>query len=127
MEASGTLPSLTAEGAYAVQTELTALRQTDGWTRVGYKLGYTSEAMRRQMGVSTPNFGPLFDHMTVPSGSTVSQFVQPRVEPEVAVVLAEDLSGTGLGIAEVATAVARVHASVEIVDSIWTGYRFSYE
>lgn len=127
LDANDALPLPTADLAYAVQRELTALRHAEGWARIGYKLGYTSEAMRRQMGVSTPNFGPLFTHMMVPSGSTVSQFVQPRVEPEIAVILADDLAGTDLGIGEVAAAVARVHASLEIVDSIWTGYRFSYE
>ena len=35
--------------AYAVQRRLTALRTGRGAARIGYKLGYTSQAMREQI------------------------------------------------------------------------------
>jgi 2-keto-4-pentenoate hydratase len=118
---------LTMEQAYAVQAELTALHRSAGRRVVGYKLGYTSAAMRRQMGVDAPNYGPLFDDMIVESGGTVDGYMQPRLEPEVAVVLGRDLAGRGLLLHEAAAAVAEVRSCLEIVDSVWRDYRFSVE
>jgi 2-keto-4-pentenoate hydratase len=103
------------DGAYAVQRRLTALRTARGARRVGWKLGYTSAAMREQMGVDAPNFGPLLDTMLVTDGAVPGTLVQPRVEPEVAVVVGAD-GGP-----------AQVRAALEIVDSVWRGYAFTLE
>ena len=59
---SDTYPDLTEADAYAIQAEL--LRLTGG-TRTGYKLGFTSAAMRQQIGVDHPNSGVLLDHMRI--------------------------------------------------------------
>lgn len=123
---AGGLP-LTVAQAYAVQDELTALHLAAGRRIAGYKLGFTSLAMRQQMGIDAPNYGPLYQDMIVGSESTVDGYAQPRVEPEVAVVLARDLSGEGLSLREVAAAVGEVRSCLEIVDSVWRDYRFSFE
>jgi 2-keto-4-pentenoate hydratase len=94
---------------------------------MGYKLGYTSAAMRRQMGVGSPNYAPLFDDMVFGSGDTVDGYMQPRLEPEIAVVLGSDLSGPGLLMHEVAAAIVETRCCLEIVDSVWRDYRFSVE
>lgn len=113
--------------AYAVQRALTAIRISEGERVVGWKLGYTSAAMRAQMGVAEPNFGPLTDVMLLPSGSDLGRrATQPRVEPEIAVRLGCDLHGP----VDLATAVAAVDsafACLEVVDSIYTDYRFTLE
>ena len=102
--------------AYAVQAELTRLRLARGARRIGWKLGYTSAAMREQMKVDEPNFGPLLDTMIVEPGSPVPPtLVQPRVEPEVAVRLGADLRPDA------------VLAALEVVDSVWRDYRFRLE
>jgi 2-keto-4-pentenoate hydratase len=102
--------------AYAVQGELTRLRLARGAHRIGWKLGYTSAAMREQMRVDAPNFGPLLDTMIIQDGSPVpSELVQPRVEPEVAVRLGADLRPDAL------------LAALEVVDSVWRDYRFRLE
>lgn len=113
--------------AYRVQDELTACRLAAGRRVCGFKLGYTSAAMREQMGVTAPNYGPLYEDMFLPPGVVTDRFVQPRVEPEVAVVLAKDLAGADLQLHEIAAAVGEVRASLEIVDSVWDGYRFTAE
>ncbi len=115
------------DAAYAVQDELTALRVAEGRRVCGYKLGYTSAAMRNQMGVTSPNYGPLYDDMLLGDGSSTDGFVQPRVEPEVTVVLSRDLEGADLQLYEIAASVGEVRASLEIVDSIWNDYRFTAE
>jgi 2-keto-4-pentenoate hydratase len=108
-------PTLDLDTAYVVQRLLTARRSARGSRRIGWKLGYTSAAMRAQMGVDQPNLGPLLDAMLVTDGRLPLGLAQPRVEPEIAVEVAQD--GTP----------GRVWAALEIVDSVWRGYRFSLE
>lgn len=127
LDAAAESAALSLDEAYAVQDRLTTLRLDEGRCQVGWKLGYTSAVMREQMGVSAPNFGPLLDDMVLRDGASATGFLQPRVEPEIGIVLSRDLSGRGLLLSEVADAVAEVRACLEIVDSIWWGYRFSAE
>jgi 2-keto-4-pentenoate hydratase len=113
-----------AEDAYRIQDEVAALRYAAGEKRVGWKLGYTSAAMREQMGVTEPNFGPLTAPMLLPSGTQVpSGALQPRTEPEIGLRLARELAGPCTAEQALAACSAAV-ACLEIVDSIWTGYRF---
>jgi len=117
--------SLTLDDAYAIQSEVTAIRLARGARRIGWKLGYTSPVMREQMGIDAPNFGPLTDAMLVVSGDDVEgRFTQPRVEPEVALTFARDVP-VGADLEAVLGAVAGAHAALEIVDSVWRDYRFT--
>jgi 2-keto-4-pentenoate hydratase len=118
---------LTMSDAYEIQARLTAARLARGERRIGWKLGYTSPVMREQMGVDEPNFGPLTDAMLVAdSGDVGDRFTQPRVEPEVAVRFGTDVP-PGADRRAVLAAVAGAHAALEIVDSVWTDYRFRIE
>ncbi len=119
---SDACPDLTEADAYAIQAEL--LRLTGG-TRTGYKLGFTSAAMREQMGVDHPNSGVLLDHMRIngadlPAGA----LIQPRVEPEIAIQLGRDLHGEDVTPQQVAAATAAVLPAIEVVDSRYRDYRF---
>jgi len=125
LDATREAAQLSLDEAYAVQDRLTELRLDEGRSHVGWKLGYTSAAMRQQMGVSAPNYGPLLDDMVLRDGADAVGFLHPRVEPEIGVVLAADLSGPGLRLDEVAQAVGEVRACLEVVDSIWLDYRFT--
>jgi len=119
--------ALTLDDAYAIQSEVTAIRLARGARRIGWKLGYTSLVMREQMGVDAPNFGPLTDAMSVASGDDVAgRFTQPRVEPEVALRFARDLP-VDADLDDVLGAVVSAHAALEIVDSVWRDYRFTIE
>ena len=114
------------ERAYAVQRALTALRLGRGGHQVGWKLGYTSEVMRRQMGIETPNYGPLLSTMVVDHGGSLPGATQPRVEPEIALVLAR-VPHDWTDLAEVLDCCASAHAALEIVDSVWADYAFDLE
>lgn len=127
LDASLVTAALSVDDAYAVQDRLTTLRLREGRCHIGWKLGYTSAVMRRQMGVAAPNFGPLLDDMVLRDGACAAGYLQPRVEPEIGIVLSRDLSGDGLLVSEIADSVAEVRACLEIVDSVWWGYRFSAE
>lgn len=110
--------------AYQIQTAVTRRRLAAGERVVGWKLGYTSQVMRDQMGIDQPNFGPLTDVMALASGATAPAFLrQPRVEPEIALVLnAEIPAGTPPD--QVSRYIESARAALEVVDSSWTDYRF---
>jgi len=105
--------------AYAVQQHVIADRLTAGARVVGRKIGLTSESVQRQVGVDRPDFGVLLDDMDVsalpevPSG----RLLQPKVEAEIAFVLAADLDDADLDIERVRAAVGHAVAALEIVDS----------
>ena len=114
---------LDAASAYAVQDLITQWRMSSGARVAGWKLGYTSQAMRKQMGIDEPNVGPLFDTMLLSSGAVISDgVVQPRVEPEIAAVLARDVAVP----ADAVDAVGEWRLALEIVDSVWRDYRFDW-
>lgn len=116
---TATYGEFSVDDAYAVQ-----LAQVTSWTKngavvKGHKVGLTSAAMQRQMGVSTPDFGVLLDDMFLPEGSTadISRFLQPRAEPEIAFVLRRPLAGPGVTAAEAIAAIDFVLPALEIIDS----------
>ncbi|SDX74033.1 2-keto-4-pentenoate hydratase [Saccharopolyspora shandongensis] len=110
--------------AYAVQRELARRREARGAVAVGRKIGLTSPAVQRQMGVEQPDFGVLFADMDV-SGRAVIPFhrlLQSRVEAEIAFVLKADLADGELDEAQVRAAVDYAVPALEIVDSRIAGW-----
>jgi 2-oxopent-4-enoate hydratase len=116
---SETEPGLDLAGAYAVQRANVARRQAAGERLVGAKVGLTSEAMQTQLGVDQPDFGALFASMALPNGATLSpaELVAPRVEFEIAFVIARPLSGPDVSIADVMRATDAVYPTLEVIDS----------
>jgi len=105
-------------GAYRVQAALQA-----GPVK-GYKLGLISPAKQAQMGITSPIWGRLPARM-LPDGSVSLQaFLQPRVEPEVAVVL-RDPVGPDATPGAAWSAVAGFVLCADVLDSVWEGYRFT--
>jgi 2-keto-4-pentenoate hydratase len=112
-------PGLEIEDAYAIQS-LNIDRHIARGARVcGRKVGLTSRPMQELLGVTEPDYGVLLDHMFVEDGDEVdlSRLLQPRVEAELAFVMAEDLAGPGVTAARALTAIAGALPAVEIVDS----------
>src|SRR5690606_13380034 len=60
-----TFPTLDVDDAYAIQRNLTNRWSDAGRVIVGYKVGLTSAAMQRQLGVDQPDFGVLTDDMVL--------------------------------------------------------------
>jgi 2-keto-4-pentenoate hydratase len=118
---------LSLADAYRVQDQMTALRLASGERITGWKLGYTSAAMRAQMGVASPNFGPLTDVMILDSPAVLpSGALQPRVEPEIGLRLGRRLTAP-FSVESVLDACDAALACLEVVDSVWSGYRFKLE
>ncbi|WP_329142597.1 2-keto-4-pentenoate hydratase [Streptomyces sp. NBC_01456] len=110
---------LTLADAYEIQL-LQIRRRLEAGARIkGHKVGLSSPAMQRQLGVDQPDYGHLLDDMFWLENAPVpaSRFLQPRVEPEIAFVLKRPLAGPGVTVAEAAAAVDFVLPALELIDS----------
>jgi 2-keto-4-pentenoate hydratase len=116
---TSTYDDLTLEDAYAIQLQQIEWFLGQGRTVKGHKVGLTSAAMQRLLGVDQPDYGHLLDdffyleHEPIP----MDRFLQPRIEPEVAFVLRRPLRGPGVTAHEALAAVDFVLPALEIVDS----------
>jgi len=108
---------LDAETAYDVQDRFVA--RLDRGPVAGYKLGFTNEAVRREVGVDTPVHGRLLA-ATVDADVDAGALVTPRAEPEIVVRLGSRLATPDREAA--AEAVAGVAPAVEVVDSRTGGW-----
>lgn len=120
-------PGMDLEQAYAVQDATLRARLERGESITGVKLGLTSEAKQRRMGVAEPVVAWLTDAMALPSGSAVLRegLIHPRAEPEIVFVMGSRLSGPGATARTALDAVERVHGGVEVIDSRFTDFRFT--
>jgi len=109
---------------YAVQSAWIVGQVSAGARVIGRKIGLTSPAVQAQLGVDQPEFGTLLDTMACEEGTPVdiTRALQPRIEAEIAFVLARDLAGAEIGPEEVAAATAYVVPALEIVDSRIAGW-----
>lgn len=115
-----TVAGFSLADAYAVSESILKKKLGQGGVRlVGKKIGLTSRAVQKQLGVAEPDFGYLTSDMNLALGETVSRssLLQPRVEGEVAFVLKRGLEGPGLTVADVIRATDFVLPCIEIIDS----------
>jgi 2-keto-4-pentenoate hydratase len=110
--------------AYAVQEAVASLVAEPV---VGFKLGYTSAAMRAQMKVDAPNYGCLFASTRAGDEGLIDsrELIHPLVEPEIAVVLAHDVTAEIQTREEALQAVDAVLPAMEIVDTRYEKYEFT--
>ncbi|MCF8478847.1 MAG: 2-oxo-3-hexenedioate decarboxylase [Rhodospirillum sp.] len=122
-------PDMTIDDGYAVQMALRQSYLSQGQRQVGWKAGLTSKAKMEQMGVSVPSIGFLTHTMARPENSAISVkgLIHPRVECEVAFVMARELSGPSVGRAEVLEATDYILPAIEIIDSRFSGFKFDLE
>ncbi|GAA2230209.1 2-keto-4-pentenoate hydratase [Streptomyces amakusaensis] len=113
------LPPGDLDAAYAVQSVLTDRRLAAGRRVTGWKVGLTSAAVQRQLGVDTPDFGVLLDDAAVPDGDEIpwGSVLQPRAEAEIALVLEHDLRHERHTVADVIRATAFALPAIEVVGS----------
>jgi 2-keto-4-pentenoate hydratase len=118
--------NLTAEDAWSIAAARDDLRAARGEVQTGYKLGWTSEAMRRALGIDEPNFGSLWAYMRANGGILdVGRLIHPKAEPEFAFLADAVLEGTGITADDVARA-GRWAVAVEVVDPRWESYDFDW-
>ncbi len=104
--------------AYGVQEINIKKRQAAGEKVVGKKIGLTSFAVQKQLGVDQPDYGVLFDTMKIGMNGSLatSDLMQPKAEAEIAFIIKEDLDGD-ISMESLVNAIDYAVASIEIVGS----------
>ena len=120
---SSRYPELDEEDAYRIAA---AKFQARNSPRSGYKLGYTSAAMRQQMNIDAPNYGILSQDLFV-GGTELAHdtLIHPLVEPEIAIRLGQDLSPRAQhDLHSVLAAGPEFMLAIEVCDSRYPNYQF---
>ena len=112
-------PELSPDDAYRVQEQVLQYRLSSGRKVVGKKVGLTSVAMQKMLGIDTPDYGMIFENMVLNDGAEVAfdSLQQPRVEPEITFFLKKTLKGPDVTVEDVIEATDYVVASLEVVGS----------
>lgn len=107
------------KAAYAVQEINTKQWLGTGRVLSGRKIGLTSVAVQKQLGVDQPDYGMLFADMEVQDGEEIvwSRLQQPKVEAEVAFVVGKPLDDGSITMARLMAAIDWALPAIEIVGS----------
>jgi 2-oxo-hept-3-ene-1,7-dioate hydratase len=119
LQLSKTFPDISIEDAYAIQGEVVRQKVKEGARIIGHKVGLTSKAMQASSQIDEPDFGHLLDYMMIADGAKIphADYCVPRVEVELAFVLAKPLKGPGVGLLDVLRATEYVVPAIEIIDA----------
>jgi 2-oxo-3-hexenedioate decarboxylase len=114
--------------AYRAQQAFVQAKLDAGESLVGYKLGLTSRNKQQAMGVDAPLYGRVTSGMLATHGEPVrlDHFIQPRVESEIAFLLARDLVPPAT-VTSVLAATDVVFGAVDVLDSRYVDFRFTLE
>ncbi|WP_411703624.1 2-oxo-hept-4-ene-1,7-dioate hydratase [Edaphovirga cremea] len=112
-------PEITIEDAYAIQRHWVDLKIKEGRVLKGHKIGLTSRAMQLSSQITEPDYGALLDDMFFPEGGDIpiDNFIVPRIEVELAFVLAKPLSGPNCTLFDVYNATDYVIPALELIDA----------
>jgi 2-keto-4-pentenoate hydratase len=117
-----TLPDLTVTDGYAVQRAALDRRAAGP---VGYKVGFTSAAIREELGVDEPAYGRVLANTVESEGRLdTADLIDPKLEPELAVRLAEPLDPP-VTPTDVLAATDAVVPVIEVVDSRIEGWELT--
>ncbi len=107
------------ETAYKIQAINNDLLIKNGARITGRKIGLTSKVVQKQLGVDQPDFGLLLDTMEVLNNDSISmsELMQPKVEAEIAFVMAKDLPNHTVSIVDIINSIDYALVAIEIVGS----------
>ena len=108
--------------AYAIQQHWTNIRLERGEKIVGRKIGLTSQAIQQQLGVNEPDYGSLWQSSFYPARNgkvtiPAADFLQPRIEGEVAFLIGKPLREPGITAEQILDATDACAMGIEIVAS----------
>ena len=113
----------TADDGYAVQSIVIGRFQR---SIAGLKIGCTSKPAQDMIGTSEPFYGPVFEDVLFdkPPWLPHDRFIRPGVEGEIAFILNRDLPlrAAPYTRAEVESAISRVVAAIEIIDTCFKDF-----
>lgn len=112
--------------AYRVQDRLTERLLADNGKIVGYKIGLTSDAIRKQTGLDHPIVGPIFEKrlMRTPATVALKSYGRLGLELELCVHLGNDLPASKAPYTadSVAEAVSGIGTAFELIDDHGADY-----
>ncbi len=111
--------------ARAIAREVDRLRAASGDTQIGWKLGWTSAAMREALGISRPNWGTLWESQRVAEAGDTARMRQAKVEPELVYVAGADLDELST-LGEIAQSAAGWCFGIEFVDPRFESFEFEW-
>jgi 2-oxo-3-hexenedioate decarboxylase len=119
-------PDIPVATAYAAQKAFVAAKLAAGEEFVGWKLGLTSRNKQQAMGLSAPLYGRVTSGMLATHGDPVrlDRFIHPRVESEIAFLLARDVAAPAT-ITSVLAATEVVFGAVDVLDSRYESFQFT--
>ncbi len=119
-------PDIPVETAYEAQKAFVQSKLDAGETFVGWKLGLTSRNKQQAMGLDAPLYGRVTSGMLLAIDEPVrlDRFIHPRVESEIAFLLARDVEGPAT-ITSVLAATEVVFGAVDVLDSRYESFQFT--
>src|SRR5699024_1764849 len=95
---------------------------------VGFKLGFTSYAKMKQMGVHDLIWGILTDKMTLQpkEEADLSRWIHPRAEPEIAFRVSQPITAP-LTLKTIPEYIDMMAPAIEVIDSRYKNFKFSLE
>ena len=119
-------PDLTVNQAYEIQ-KLSIDETLTGDNRfIGWKMGLTSKAKQKQVGVEEAIYGRLTSAMELTKPVIkVGELIHPRVEPEFAFLFKDELKGPNITAKDVWPAIECVFLALEIIDSRYKNFSFT--
>jgi len=123
---SRVFPTLDWAGARLIAQQRDCLRRDDGDTPIGYKLGWTSAAMREALGIDRPNWGTLWASQRLDGPLDCSRLRHAKVEPEIVYVAARPLAGGDIDARDVTHAAGGWALGIEVVHPRFASYDFTW-
>lgn len=114
------------EDARRVAKATDRLRLEAGDTQIGWKLGWTSAAMRQALGIDRPNWGTLWQSQTIAPGDglDLKNFIHPKIEPELVWRCPVDLGGSDVTATDIAEVGGQWALGLEVVDPRFPSFTF---
>ena len=119
-------PDLSWDDARAIARAHDDLRRGEGDTLIGYKLGWTSTAMREALGIARPNWGTLWASKVASGLLDASGLIHPKVEPELVYRVPREIDARVVTAADVDQLDGVWALGLEIVDPRFPDYGFRW-
>jgi 2-oxo-3-hexenedioate decarboxylase len=119
-------PDVDVATAYQAQRAFVQSKLDAGEKIVGYKLGLTSRNKQQAMGLDAPLYGRVTSGMIAAYGDPIrlDRFIHPRVESEIAFLLARDVEPPATVISVLA-ATELIFGAVDVLDSRYESFKFT--
>ncbi len=116
--------ALSLESAYELGRGLERERVSAGWRPVGWKLGFTNQALWGRLGLDRPIRARIYRETICAGSLSTAGLVQPRIEPEVVLGIGAVLA-QGVDVDVVAAAVEWAAAALEVVQCHFEGWKMT--